>query len=44
MVTRPFAKKRRTVYFGAGPPKTVSRPYVKKGKLILGPEKKRKIK
>ena len=42
MVTRPFAKKRRTIYIGAGTPKTVLRPYIKNGKLILGSGKRRK--
>ena len=41
MVTRPFAKKRKTVCFGSGPEK-VSRPYVNGNKLILGDGKKRR--
>ena len=40
MVTRLYAKKRRTVYFGSGP-KKVSRPYVSGNRLILGEGKKR---
>ena len=43
MVTRPFAQKRRVVYFGSGPT-TVLRPYSKEGKLILGLGQKRKRK
>ena len=44
MVTRTFAKTRRTIYTGAGTPKTVSCSYVKNGKLILGSGKRRKLK
>ena len=43
MFTRPFAKKRRTIYIGAGTLKTVLRLYIKNGKLILGSRKRRKL-
>ena len=43
MVTRPYARKRGTVYFGSGP-RTVSRPYVnKRNRLILGSRKKKRV-
>ena len=38
MLTRPFAKKRRTNYFGSGA-KTVSRPNIKKKDLYWDLEK-----
>ena len=41
MVTRPFSKKRQTIYFGLAP-KTVLRPYMKKGRPILGSGKRKK--
>ena len=44
MIIRPYARKRRTVgYFGSGTktrPKTVTRPYVKRNKLILSAGKR----
>ena len=46
MIIRPYARKRRIVgYFGSGTkkrPKTVTRPYVKRNKLILGAGKRRR--
>ena len=42
MVTRPYARKRQTVYFSSGT-KPVSPPYVSKsGRLILGSGKRKK--
>ena len=42
MITRPYARKRGTVYFGSGS-RTVSRPYAMGNKLILGSGRRRNL-
>ena len=41
MITRPYARKRGTVYFGSGS-RTASCPYAKGNKFILGSGRKRR--